>query len=116
MRVNFDDTDMDDGLRTTYQGEWFTGEVVETDHAGNVTSLATYVNGREDGLSQEWYADGTLHHRGTVKRGIAVGTQSEWHPNGQLAKQLEFDDHGRQLSRRLWDPAGNLLEEHIYRR
>jgi len=114
MRVNFDDTDVDDGLRVTYQGEWFTGEAIEVDRAGNIISLSAYINGREDGLSQEWYSDGTLRHSGMVKLGMAVGMHQEWYPNGQLISQREFDSGGDELARRRWDEAGNLIEEKIY--
>lgn len=49
MRINIDDTDMDDNLSYTYNGELFTGEVVETNPAGDVIELGEYRLGVEHG-------------------------------------------------------------------
>jgi antitoxin component YwqK of YwqJK toxin-antitoxin module len=117
MRINIDDADMSDDHRLTYQGEWFTGEAVETARNGQVIALTTYYAGMEDGPSKEWYPDGQPKSEGQVRYGMAIGTFREWHRNGRLAVEQRFDDegHGRQLSLRRWDEDGNLIEDKTYR-
>lgn len=53
MRIN-----IDDGLRYLHDGEFFTGELVETDREGNVLTLITVRDGIRHGSFLEWFADG----------------------------------------------------------
>ncbi len=115
MRVEFDDVDTDDDTRVEYQGEPFTGEVVERAPDGQVIALTSYFNGVEDGPTTEWYPTGELKATGSVAHGRAVGLHEEWYRDGTLAAQDEFDERGRHLARRRWDEAGNPTEDKAYR-
>lgn len=116
IRVDVDETEWDDDLRLLHNGVPFTGETVEKTPHGEVVAVSSYVNGREDGLSTEWYASGQLKARGVARLGVAVGLHESWHANGQPASVAEFDEEGNQLSLREWDEAGNLIKESINRR
>ncbi len=109
MRVNIDDTDMDDGQRFRYRDELFTGELVETDQAGAVIALTTVRNGIAHGPDRGWYPDGTLQSEIEVVDGRAVGTSREWHHNGRLAEERLFDDRGRLVMTRRWNEDGSLI-------
>ena len=109
MRVNIDDTDMDKAQRFTYDGELFTGEVVETDRDGNVIGLTTVRDGIPHGPDLGWYPDGTLEGRTTVVDGMVVGVSSHWHPNGRLAEEREFDDRGQLVDVRRWREDGTPI-------
>jgi antitoxin component YwqK of YwqJK toxin-antitoxin module len=111
MRINFEEAYHDDDLRLRYQGERFTGEVVETTPDGRIIALTSYFNGMEDGPAAEWYPNGQLRARGSTSSGRAVGLHLEWHPNGQLAVEHRFDDAGREISIRRWDESGHLIED-----
>ncbi|MGW2628145.1 toxin-antitoxin system YwqK family antitoxin [Streptomyces chattanoogensis] len=111
-RIDIDDpeVDMDFGGRLLYKGTLFSGEV--TEHAGQtLVSLDNYVNGVQDGRSQEWYRDGTLRSEGTARMGRPVGVSREWHPNGQIAADRVFAEDGlTMLCDRAWDESGNLTK------
>jgi antitoxin component YwqK of YwqJK toxin-antitoxin module len=108
VQVDQDEIEDDQGL-AWYQGEPFTGEVVERGPDGRLITLYTYVMGNEDGPYQEWYPDDRLYKEGSMRLGLPVGTHRRWYPNGRLAEESVFDDRGDQLARRRWDEAGNLL-------
>ncbi|MEV1159400.1 hypothetical protein AB0J27_28810 [Micromonospora chokoriensis] len=110
MRVDYDDVETEDDLRVTYQGEPFTGEVVERSPQGQVIALTTYFEGMEDGPSAEWYPTGERKAEGNVRYGTAVGVHEEWHRNGNPASRVEFDDQGRMLSRQRWAEDGTPIE------
>jgi antitoxin component YwqK of YwqJK toxin-antitoxin module len=107
MRVNIDDLDFDDDLQYFYKGELFTGEAVETAPTGEVIALTTFRNGIEHGPQQGWYRDGSIKSELTVVDGLAVGTAREWHPNGQLAEESEFNGRGEMVSVRRWNEDGS---------
>lgn len=116
LRVDFDEVGWDDNALVVHNGVPFTGEVVEKAPNGEIVAVTSYVNGREDGPSTEWYPSGQLKARGVARFGHAIGMHQVWHPNGQLAAETEFDDQGLQLSNREWDEAGNVIAEATYRR
>jgi len=42
--------------------------------------------------------------------GTYHGKKREWHPNGQLAEEADYE-LGFELRHKLWDEDGNLIEE-----
>jgi antitoxin component YwqK of YwqJK toxin-antitoxin module len=106
QRVNFDDTDMDASQRVLYQGELFTGEVVETDEDGVVIRVNTYRDGSEDGPQREWFNDGMLRSEYHATGGLPTGESRDWHENGQLSRRQEFDQYGHLRVREQWDENG----------
>ncbi|RCV48342.1 toxin-antitoxin system YwqK family antitoxin [Marinitenerispora sediminis] len=116
-RVRDDEVDGDEFGTLLYEGEPFTGEVVEAAPSGQIISLMTYKDGYEDGPWLEWYPDGSPRIEGQNVFGKgAVGRWREWYSNGQLAKDQEFDERGNEISRRQWDEDGNLVEDVMYRK
>lgn len=111
MRVNIDDTDQDDALRYVYNGELFTGEVVEMDKAGNVVGLTTVREGIPHGPDLGWYPDGRLEGETQVVDGRVVGTSRHWHPNGQLSEERDFDHRGHLVAVRRWNADGAPVPE-----
>lgn len=112
-RIDIDDpdVDMDDGQRLLYKGELFTGEVEER-LGGAIISLDAYGDGVQDGLSREWYKDGTLRSEGTARMGCPVGVSREWYPNGTLASERVFEEDGLTLIEdRQWDEEGRPTKD-----
>ncbi|MFB7191768.1 toxin-antitoxin system YwqK family antitoxin [Streptomyces sp. NPDC056230] len=110
-RIDVDgpDVDMDNAQRLLYRGEPFTGEVAEY-QSGHLISLDEYTEGVLNGLSREWYQDGTLRSEGIVRDGRAAGEFKEWHPNGILKSRKFFDNTLASLrEEETWDENGVLL-------
>ncbi|BBC33644.1 hypothetical protein SGFS_049380 [Streptomyces graminofaciens] len=100
------EVDFDDGERLFYQGELFTGEVVEYQGSALV-GLETYRDGITDGPVKQWFEDGTLRAEGNMRMGFPVGESRRWHPNGTLAaKRITTEDGHRPLAELEWDENG----------
>jgi antitoxin component YwqK of YwqJK toxin-antitoxin module len=107
QRINFDDPDVgkDEDLRVVYREELFTGEVEE--FAGDArVALSTYRDGVPDGPTVEWYPDGTLRSKGSLRMGQVVGEFKDWHPNGVLAVSRTFDERTTLVEHYEWDRDG----------
>lgn len=104
--VHADDIERDDRLRITYEGEPFTGELVDR-WGDQLLALTTYHEGWPDGPSMEWYEDGTLRSEGMNRHSQAVGVHEQWHRNGRLAVEKRFDDEGHLVHDKHWDEEGN---------
>lgn len=113
MRINVEDTDIDDGLRYLYQGEPFTGEVVEANQDGQILSLITLSGGIGHGPDLSWHPDGQRKTETTVQEGRAVGIGRAWHPNGQLAEEREFNDYGDLVRVSRWNEDGSPAPDSV---
>ncbi|MCP2169354.1 toxin-antitoxin system YwqK family antitoxin [Goodfellowiella coeruleoviolacea] len=109
IRVHEDDTERDIDDCVLYQGKPFTGEAIDTAEDGSLVSVYSYFMGFPDGPYQEWYTPEQLHKQGQMRDGRPVGIHREWHPNGQLAVEMEFNEHSNLLRQKKWDNQGNLV-------
>ncbi len=100
---------MDDSLAYLVNGQYFTGEVIETCSNGQIVELTTVVNGEIDGPVRAWYPDGSVKLEMTVVRGRAAGVSRRWHPNGRLADEREFDEKGNFVAERSWTANGEEI-------
>ncbi|WP_280426212.1 toxin-antitoxin system YwqK family antitoxin [Nocardia carnea] len=107
LDLNVGNYTIGDDLRLEYDGEPFTGEVVET-AAGLLLAQDFYVNGVRHGPSKQWWGHGSLRSEGVMHNGRVRGTFKRWHPNGQLSEKSEFSDSGRLISREKWMKKGTL--------
>ncbi|WP_446225209.1 toxin-antitoxin system YwqK family antitoxin [Nocardia sp. IBHARD005] len=102
--------DSDDDLCITYQGEVFTGEIVETG-VDKLLSQQFYVNGIQEGPDREWWSNGSLKSEGVMKNGRACGSFRRWHENGLLAQEQRFNDCGALFSVSEWAENGNPIDK-----
>ncbi|MER5812500.1 hypothetical protein ABT143_30675 [Streptomyces sp. NPDC002033] len=100
------DVDMDDAQRLLYKSQLYAGEVVEY-AGGSLVSQDSYVSGRQDGISREWYKNGVLRSEGVVRAGKPQGEFREWHSSGTLKSRQVFDDTGLLREEELWNEAGH---------
>lgn len=104
--TRLDDVEWDDTMTLLHNGEPVTGEVVETTVDGFLLSSDHYVAGILEGPTREWWTGGPLKSEGTARGGRLVGSYREWHDNGNLALEKEFDQHGLVVSERRFDEHG----------
>ncbi|MFE3187223.1 toxin-antitoxin system YwqK family antitoxin [Streptomyces violascens] len=114
-RIKGDQTSLDEYGRTCYEGKLFTGEVEEDADNGHTELLGTYFMGIEHGRQQEWWPDGTKRAEGVTRLGAAVGEWRYWHANGQPSEVVVFDENGREMSRKRWNAAGEVIMDHVTR-
>ncbi len=111
LRVDIDSDDVDfDYNQCLYQGEPFTGELVEYSPDGAVVALTPYVGGFINGTDRAYYTDGTLKWEAQVRNGQPVGTSRSWHENGVLAQEKDFTEDHRLVEVRDWDENGQPTE------
>lgn len=106
MRVDTDDTEWDQSLRLTYEGEPYSGEVSEVYPGGGMAALATYSNGLKNGTSLTWHRNGQVQSEVVMQVGRPVGRAREWHENGVVAVEKFYDHGGRVTECREWDEDG----------
>ncbi|MFD8148649.1 toxin-antitoxin system YwqK family antitoxin [Streptomyces sp. NPDC059708] len=116
IRIKGDQTYLDQYGRTCYEGQLFTGEVEEHADNGHTELLGTYFLGIEHGRQQEWWPDGTKRAEGVTNMGAAVGEWRYWHANGRLSELVVFDENGREMSRKCWNAAGEVIVDDVTRR
>ncbi|UNO41904.1 hypothetical protein [Streptomyces sp. MST-110588] len=114
MRIEEEDSYMDEHLRVWHGEDLFTGEVIARDTEGRVISLSNYTQGIPDGPQAQWYSDGSKRTEGQNEMGKVVGEWRKWHPNGQLAQHYVFDDKGRCVRRQKWSKDGDLTVDRSY--
>jgi antitoxin component YwqK of YwqJK toxin-antitoxin module len=105
--LNLDATSVDNELRLQYEGELFTGEVVEELIPGQLLSQELYVDGLPHGSIREWWPDGRLKSEGENYRGRPRGVFRHWHPDGRPAASILFDSEGTSRAVREWDGDGH---------
>ncbi|KZM75405.1 toxin-antitoxin system YwqK family antitoxin [Nocardia terpenica] len=115
INADFDPISWDVNDRLMYQGEPFTGEVVET-LGDKILSQQSYVNGIPHGPDREWWPNGTLESEGQMRDGRPYGIYRRWHENGQLAGEKHFGDDGALHTVLEWDEDGNPIELRTRRR
>ncbi|MDB5195665.1 MAG: variant repeat-containing protein [Flaviaesturariibacter sp.] len=123
--------------RLYYQQKVFSGWTIARYPSGDTASLIPYLNGREEGWSQEWYEGKKLQSKRFYKAGHKEGLHqgwweegkpkfnyhfengdyegevSEWYRTGQLAKRFHYtkgQENGRQ---QLWWEDGKLRANYI---
>jgi antitoxin component YwqK of YwqJK toxin-antitoxin module len=112
VRVPDDELDFhgwDEGY--TLNGQPFTGIAYEVGAEGQLLAEVEYRSGVQEGRWLEWFPDGTTRCEAVLARGVWHGHCREWHSNGRLALDGEFE-HGVCLHRRRWDDGGSLVEDY----
>lgn len=111
MRIDQNDTYVDETQRVFHEDELFTGELEHRDADGNLLELANYYEGVKHGVQEQWYPSGERKTRGISKMGKAVGDWYQWHPDGRPAMHRTFNDNGWPLHVKRWDAEGNLVQD-----
>ena len=109
--ISFSDLEpSDDYLLVLYKGKPFTGTAVEHNSKGVMISSCSYVEGKREGVSRVWSADGVLLREQELKGDAAHGLLREWHPSGEL-KTEAFYECAVCIRERSWNASGKLLRD-----
>jgi antitoxin component YwqK of YwqJK toxin-antitoxin module len=122
----------------TYRGDAFSGYVVERS-SGRLSSRTPYLKGREDGLAEAFYPDGSIRFQRLYRRGKREGTHRGFWPDGKPqfvnhyehdlfeGEQLTFFENGAPAGvqhyregheegrQRFYDPTGRVIGNYTFR-
>jgi antitoxin component YwqK of YwqJK toxin-antitoxin module len=80
----------------TYNERKQYGDLVIQNEQGIVTQKKSFnQNGKEDGLVQFFYDDGSIQMEMTKKDGVIQGTATTYWPNGDVKKRIAYDASGK---------------------
>ena len=104
-----DEPEASEGVVLISTNKTVTGVVYDEHENGQLRYESNYEDGKEDGLSREWYSDGQLHYEGNYKDDRKDGLTRWWNENGQLMIEGNYKD-GNLLSEKCWDKDGNEIQ------
>ncbi|WP_157489047.1 hypothetical protein [Pseudofrankia sp. DC12] len=110
VRVLDSDLDYDSDLVYSYRGQPFTG-VGYDDVPGHGLSEISYVDGRQEGSSRDWYPSGNLQAETFYKRNMRHGPNREYREDGSIALD-EYYEFGVRVSSRTIDENGSVVESY----
>lgn len=122
--------------RLSRDGRPFTGHVFGLHSNGHVSQRGSYVEGRKEGvqeryhfngriverlryhldkkegLQQGWYGEGPRHYEAYYKQGVLDGKYVEWHQNGQVFREQEFND-GLEAAQKIFYENGSTYSNYV---
>jgi len=114
-RVNADDLDTEftegGSLIYTWDGRPFTGVAFELNRDGNLVNETSYVDGIEDGVKKNWYANGQIKSISDIKWNRGHGNFTHWHENGEK-KYEGVSELGHVLKKKEWTQSGELIDDY----
>ena len=87
----------------------YTGKAFDLHPNGELSSVYTYKNGKQDGLLVGWHTNGQKQVEGNFKDGIQDGLSVVWHENGKKAAEANFKD-GELISEKYWNSKGEPVD------
>ena len=83
---------------------------------GQEQERVIFTNGNPDSKQVRWWSNGQIEYECTYVRGVAVGEESFYNPNGSLRERNRYDDRGwRQGLQEVWHSTGKLAERSEYK-
>lgn len=101
----------DDDRRYYLNDKLFTGVGFTLNKDGRLKSEVTYQDGVPWGPTKEWYRTGQPMVDSTLVMGQLHGRAREWHANGQLAEDGEYE-YGLTLWAKKWDENGHIVNDY----
>lgn len=92
----------------------FTGSTKSTYKNGNPYVVATFVEGKLNGIYTAYYANGQKMGLTHYKRGVKHGKAIAWHENGNIASKVNFEDGKKQGRLEIYYPNGQLNTRTFY--
>lgn len=97
-----------------YQDSAFSGELVEFYSHGVYKSRTPYYQGREHGVAESWYPDGTKMEERVWVHGAKDGTHKGWWENGMLRFEYQFKNDVHEGEAKEWFADGTLYRDFHY--
>ncbi len=101
----------DDDRLYYHDDKLFTGVAFTQNKDGTLKCEVTYQNGLPWGPTKEWYPSGQPLVDSTLVMGALHGRAREWHANGQIAEDGEYE-YGLTLWEKNWDENGQIVHDY----
>lgn len=82
----------------------------------DTAAIASYVNGREEGIWKKFYPDGAILETRRFEKGKKTGELIAWWPNGEKQLHYVFSNDEYEGTCREWNESGMLTREMNYRK
>ncbi|MBO0952356.1 hypothetical protein J2I46_27485 [Fibrella sp. HMF5405] len=102
----------DDGW--LYEGQLFSGYMVEKERDGRIVYRLPILDGRENGVATGWYNTGEKLLVRLFIDGKKEGQFRQWWPNGKLRYAFQYKDDEYDGLQRVYFPTGKKREESTY--
>jgi antitoxin component YwqK of YwqJK toxin-antitoxin module len=109
--VSFETVNVGPNGNWMHQGRPFTGVAYTLGPDGTVVSEQEFRDGLRCGPAWERYRSGQMYSEASFYRDVLHGHAREWHENGQLAEEGEYE-YGIPIWEKKWDGGGALVEEY----
>jgi antitoxin component YwqK of YwqJK toxin-antitoxin module len=96
-----------------YQNKPFTG-TIEDKKAGKIIFKESYLNGKQDGESIQWYLNGQMAEKRIFKENRKEGKHLGWWEDGKLRFEYFFNKDMPIKHHREWYPNGQLFTSFHY--
>jgi antitoxin component YwqK of YwqJK toxin-antitoxin module len=84
---------------------------IKEDSLKNKLSVRSYLNGKLDGLQQDWHKNRKLKYQSNYENGVLVGSETYYYPNGNKKKETTFQN-GEEVMMKEWYP--NSAKKSLY--
>ena len=97
-----------------YQNKPFTGEMVSYQDSGKVSTADQFVNGRRQGYSKKWFANGSLGYESHYAAGVREGATKTWWVNSNLRSDFFFVNGKTEGVGKRWYRSGAKFKKFNY--
>lgn len=97
-----------------FNGNPYTGEVLQNHLNGKIRSQKYFLEGKENGVWREYFADGKLRLQREYKAGKKIGILKEWWGESILKREYSFAEDEYEGLCREWNEEGRLVKEMHY--
>lgn len=94
-----------------YRGTPFSGYATEVHENGQFAKKTAYFKGKKHGITQKWYADGTLGYQANYVANKRHGKAQSWWQNGVLRSEAHFEHAVADGIQRQWYRSGAKFKE-----
>jgi hypothetical protein len=109
-RVHFDELELDQEHRTTWQGRRFTGVAFDLYPNGKTWSEVSFVEGHRHGPIRVWFPSGQQKIESACWNGGRHGRSRAWNEAGRLQAEATYE-LGVLVVERTFDDAGNVTKD-----
>jgi len=88
------------------------GRAIGMYNTGEKLMTCNFVEGKREGIFQQWWPNGRLRYLFTYHQGNYQGTQWVYFPNGRVQGEKNYSGGKEEGVQKIWDSTGKLLSNY----